>query len=146
MGVGGRLHTVLMTVQLNPYVNLRGDAREALAFYQSVLGGEVVIDEFSAYPEMAPPGEEHLVMHGQLTTPDGLVLMVSDVPSTMEYAPPAGYSVSISGDDTEKLQGFWDGLAEGATITAPYVTPPWGGTFGMLTDRFGVDWMIAGTA
>ena len=135
-----------MTLILNPYVNLRGTAREALEFYRSVLGGDLQIMTFADFPDMAPPGEEHLVMHGQLTTDDGLTVMVSDVPSTLEYGAPAGYSISISGEDGEKLQGFWDGLAEGATITAPYASPPWGGTFGMLTDRFGVDWMISHNA
>ena len=138
-----------MALILNPYVNLRGTAREALEFYHSVLGGDLQVLTFAAFPDMAPPGEEHLVMHGQLTTADGLTLMVSDVPSTMDYTDPAGYSISISGDDGAKLQGFWDGLSRGGTVTAPYVTPPWdatGGAFGMFTDRFGVDWMISYTA
>lgn len=132
-----------MALILNPYVNLRDTAREALEFYRSVLGGDLRITTFGDFPEMAPPGEEHLVMHGQLTTDDGLTIMVSDTPSTMAYGTPAGYSVSISGEDGEKLQRFWDGLSEGGTITAPYMSPPWGGTFGMFTDRFGVDWMIS---
>lgn len=132
-----------MALILNPYVNLRGTAREALEFYRSVLGGDLQIMTFADFPDMAPPGEEHLVMHGQLTTDDGLTIMVSDTPSTMEYGTPAGYSISISGDDGDTLQRFWDGLAVGAVVTAPYASPPWGGTFGMLTDRFGVDWMIS---
>lgn len=132
-----------MTLSLNPYLSFRGNAREALEFYQSVLGGDLVLDEFSSFPEMAPAGEEHFLMHGQLTTDDGLVLMAADTPSTMPYAPPAGVSVSVSGDDEARLQAVWDGLVAGGTIVEPYVTPPWGGTFGMLTDRFGIDWMVA---
>lgn len=135
-----------MALILNPYVNLRGDAREALEFYQSVLGGDLRITTFGDFPEMAPPGEEHLVMHGQLTTDDGLTIMVSDTPSTMEYTALAGMSISISGEDDAKLQGYWDGLSAGGTVTAPYMSPPWGGTFGMCTDRFGVDWMISRNA
>lgn len=132
-----------MALILNPYVSFRGTAREALEFYRSVLGGDLQISTFSDFPDMAPPGEEHLVMHGQLTTNDGLTLMGSDTPSTMEYGEPAGMSISISGEDAEKLQGWWDGLSEGGTITMPYASPPWGGSFGMFTDRFGVDWMIS---
>ena len=131
-----------MSLTLNPYINLRGTAREALEFYHSVLGGEVQVSTFADFPEMAPPGGEHLVMHGQLTTAEGLVLMVSDVPSTMPYAAPAGFAVSVSGDEAERLQRVWDALAESGTVTAPYTTPPWGGTFGMVTDRYGVDWMV----
>lgn len=135
-----------MTLTLNPYVNLRGAAREALEFYHSVLGGTLQIMTFSDFPDMAPPGEEHLVMHGQLETDDGLTLMAADVPSSMPFASPAGFAISISGDDGERLRGFWDGLSAGGTVTMPYETPPWdvtGGAFGMFTDRFGVDWMIS---
>lgn len=132
-----------MPLSLNPYLTFRGNARDALEFYHSVLGGDLQIDDFSAFPDMAPVGDEHLVMHGQLTTDDGLVLMASDAPSTMPYAPPAGFSVSISGDDAERLSAVWSALAADGTVTMPYETPPWGGTFGMLTDRFGIDWMVA---
>lgn len=133
-----------MSLSLNPYISLRGTAREALEFYRSVLGGSVEISEFSSFPGQGiPDDEQSLVMHGQLTSDDGFVLMVSDIPSTMEYAPPAGFSVSISGEDAAKLEGFWTGLSAGGTIVMPYETPPWGGRFGMLTDRFGIDWMVA---
>lgn len=131
-----------MALTLNPYINLRGDARAALEFYQSVLGGELDISEFASFPDMAGPDEGHLVMHGQLTTADGLVLMIADVPSAMPYAPPTGISVSISGDEADRLQGIWDALSTDGTVTAPYETPPWGGTFGMVQDRFGIDWMV----
>jgi len=133
-----------MALSLNPYISLRGTARDALEFYRSVLGGTVEITEFSAFPGQGiPDDDQSLVMHGQLTTDDGFVLMVSDTPSTMEYAEPAGFSVSISGEDAAKLEGFWNGLADGGTIVMPYEAPPWGGRFGMLKDRFGIDWMVA---
>lgn len=132
-----------MSLSLNPYLAFRGDARDALEFYHSVLGGDLQIDDFSSFPDMAPAGEEHFVMHGQLTTGDGLVLMASDIPGSMPYAAPAGFSVSLSGDDEERLLAVWNALVADGTILEPYETPPWGGTFGMLTDRFGIDWMIA---
>ncbi len=132
-----------MALTLNPYLAFRDDAREAMEFYRSVLGGELTLDEFGDIPEMAPEGEGHLIMHAQLKTEDGMVLMASDSPSSMPYTAPAGISVSISGDDEERLQRYWDGLTEGGTVTMPFETPPWGGRFGMLRDRFGIDWMIA---
>ena len=52
--------------------------------------------------------------------------------------------MSLSGNSEERAQAVWDKLADGATITMPLDTPPWGGTFGMLVDRFGVPWMIHG--
>jgi PhnB protein len=134
-------------LRLNPYLSFRVEAREALEFYQSVLGGELRIDTFEGFDDMGvPPEEVHLVMHGQLTTPQGLVLMASDTPSGMPFQPPAGISVSLSGDDADALQSAWDALSEGGTVNLPYETPPWGGKFGMLLDRFGIAWMVAADA
>ncbi len=130
--------------RLNPYLSFRGDAREAMEFYQSVLGGDLTVNTFAAYGGMGLPAAEHdKVMHAQLETADGLTLMASDTPSTMPYAPAAGVSVSIDGTDEALLQRFWDGLAAGGTVTMPFETPPWGGRFGMLTDRFGIAWMLS---
>jgi PhnB protein len=129
---------------LNPYLSFRSNARDAIEFYQGVFGGDLQISTFGEYPGMVQDAsEENLVMHAQLTSPDGFVLMASDTPSAIPYREPAGISVSVSGDDEAKLQGYWDALSAGGSVTMPYDTPPWGGRFGMLTDRFGIDWMIA---
>ncbi|GAA2010535.1 VOC family protein [Microbacterium ulmi] len=129
---------------LNPYLSFQNNAREAMEYYRSVFGGDLQVSTFGEFPGMTQvPAENDLVMHSQLTTPDGFVLMGSDTPTGMSYTPPAGVSVSVSGDDEAKLQGFWDALAEGGTTVMPFEVPPWGGRFGMLTDRFGIDWMVA---
>ncbi len=87
-------------------------------------------------------------MHSMLTTGGGMVLMASDTPNSMGYTPGTNYSVSLSGDDEAELRGWWTGLSDGATITMPLEQAPWGDSFGMLIDRFGVAWMvnIAGNA
>ena len=129
---------------LNPYLSFKNRAREAMTFYQSVFGGELTVNTFGEYPDMVQDSsEKDLLMHAQLETPDGFTLMASDTPTGMPYAEPAGMSVSVSGDDEAAVQGFWDGLADGGTITMPFEVPPWGGRFGMLRDKFGIDWMIA---
>jgi PhnB protein len=129
---------------LNPYLNFKDTAREALEFYRAVFDGELALSTFDAFPDMGvPEAELGLIMHGQLTTAGGLTLMAADTPSHMEYAAPAGFAVSVSGDDEAELQGYWDGLIDGGTVVMPFDTPPWGGRFGMLKDRFGVDWMVA---
>jgi PhnB protein len=61
----------------------------------------------------------------------------------MPYTKPAGVSVSVSGDDEARLEQLWDGLTAGGSVVMPFETPPWGGRFGMLTDKFGIDWMVA---
>lgn len=129
---------------LNPYLSFKNQAREAMTFYRSVFGGDLDISTFGQYEGMVQdPSENDLVMHAQLSTPDGFVLMGADTPSGVEYREPAGISVSVSGDDETALQAYWDALSEGGTVVMPFETPPWGGRFGMLTDRFGIDWMVA---
>jgi len=129
---------------LNPYLSFRDNAREALEHYHGVLGGDLQISTFGSMPEMGyEPSESELVMHGALTTDDGMVLMASDTPSSMEYQQPQGVSVSVSGQDAARLSGIWDGLLDGGTATIPLAPAPWGGEFGMLVDRFGIAWMVS---
>jgi PhnB protein len=131
-----------MTVQLNPYLSFRDNAREAMTFYQSVLGGDLTVSTFADFQASADPAEQDKVMHSQLETPDGLVLMGADTPTEMEYEPQAGVSVSLSGDDEARLRGYWERLSEGGTVTMPFEKAPWGATFGMCVDRFGTSWMV----
>jgi PhnB protein len=90
------------------------------------------------------------VMHGQLETPDGITLMVADAPPEfVEVTFGDNVSVSISGDDEEKMRRWFDALSEGAqAVTTPLDTQPWGDVFGSFKDRYGISWMfnIAGDA
>jgi PhnB protein len=131
-----------MTVRLNPYLGFRDTAREAMTFYQSVLGGELSVNTFGDFHASEDPAEQEKIMHSQLETPDGLVLMGADTPNDMEYQPQAGVSVSLSGDDEAKLRGYWERLSEGGTVTVPFEKAPWGDTFGMCVDRFGTSWLV----
>ena len=131
-----------MTVRLNPYLGFRDTAREAMTFYQSVLGGELSVNTFGDFHASQDPAEQEKVMHSQLETSDGLVLMGADTPNDMEHQPQAGVSVSLSGDDEAKLRGYWERLTEGGTVTVPFEKAPWGDTFGMCVDRFGTSWLI----
>jgi PhnB protein len=133
-----------MSAQLNTYLNFRDNARQAMEFYQSVFGGELHLTSFSEMPGAGDPAEADKIMHGSLETDDGLVLMAADTPDSMEFSPPAGFSLSLSGEsaDDARLRGYWDALAEGGTVTMPMGVAPWGDTFGMLVDRFGVPWMV----
>lgn len=131
---------------LNPYLNFRGEAREALEFYRSVFGGELTVSSFADLGmEGVPESERDHVMHGQLETPAGFTLMAADTPSHMDYARGSNqFGISLSGqaDDDAQLREYWQKLGEGATITEPLATAPWGASFGMLTDRFGVNWLV----
>ena len=131
-----------MTVELCPYLHFRDVAREAMEHYHAVLGGELTLSTFREMGGMGMDESElDKVMHGRLVTPEGLVLMGADTPSSMDHTP-GGYSVSLSGDDEARLRSCFDGLSAGGTIGEPLVAAPWGDVFGMFTDRFGVEWMV----
>ncbi|MGW9020057.1 VOC family protein [Leucobacter chromiiresistens] len=136
-----------MSISLNPYLNFHGTARDALEFYHSVLGGEIRLMQYDSIPGMmGDPAEAEKIMHGQIDTPDGLTIMAADYPSSMADAPDAaasGHSVCVSGDDADRIRALWEGLSQGAQIREPFETAPWGDTFGMLADRFGVPWMFS---
>jgi PhnB protein len=131
-----------MTVRLNPYLSFQDNAREAMTFYQSVLGGELTVSTFGDLHASDDPAEQERIMHSQLETPDGLVLMGAGTPAGMEYRPQAGVSVSLSGDDEARLRGYWERLSDGGAVVMPFEKAPWGDTFGMCVDRFGTSWMV----
>ncbi len=131
-----------MTVRLNPYLSFRDDARQAMEFYKSVFGGELAIDTYGASGMSDDPGQADKVMHAQLEAADGLVLMASDSPPGMPFSEGSQISVSLSGDDEATLRRYWDGLIEGGSVTMPLEKAPWGDTFGMCADRFGINWLV----
>ena len=132
-----------MTARLNPYLSFRDNAREAMEFYQSVFGGDLNVSTFADVGGMGVPEDEQgNVMHAMLEVPGVLTLMGSDTPSHMEYHEPAGVSVSLSGDDEDTLRGWWDGLSADVMVNVPLEKAPWGDPFGMLTDKYGIDWLV----
>ena len=130
-----------MASRLNPYLNLNGTARQALEFYQGVFGGELNIMTFGDMGA-ADASDAGKIMHGQLETSAGYTLMVADVPSHMEYQAPAGFSVSLSGDDGDALRGYFEKLAADGAVTMPMAKQAWGDEFGMCTDKYGVPWLV----
>ena len=131
-----------MASRLNPYLSFKDTARAAMEFYKSVFGGELTVSTFGDYGMPVEPAEKDKVMHAQLITATGFWLMGADTPGHMAYTPGTNFSVSLSGDDDAELRGWWDGLSAGATITQPLEMAPWGDSFGMLTDKFGVAWLV----
>jgi len=127
---------------LNPYLNFRDTARQAMEFYQSVFGGELTLSTFGEFHASDDPADVDHIMHGQLETPNGFVLMGADTPAHMGLPAESSVSVSLSGDDEDELRGYWDKLADGGQVTMPFEKQMWGDEFGMLVDRFGVAWMV----
>src|SRR3954447_916344 len=95
-----------MSVQLNPYLSFRDNAREAMEFYSSVFGGTLSVSTFKEFQASSDPSEDDLVMHSQLGGERGVVFMASDTRSRMEYQPGTNFSMSRSGDDEAVLRGW----------------------------------------
>lgn len=130
-----------MASVLNPYLNFGGNARQAMEFYASVLGGTLNISTFAEYGAAGSEDADR-VMHAMLETDAGYSIMAADVTSEMEYHPSAGFSMSLSGDDGDTLRRYFQELSAGGTTTMPLARQVWGDEFGMCTDRFGVSWMV----
>jgi PhnB protein len=130
-----------MPSQLNPYLNFNGNARQALEFYQSVFGGNLNVSTYADFGRKDSPDADR-IMHGMLQTDAGYMLMAADVSSDMEYRPISGCSLSLSGDDADRLRDYWDKLSGSGTTTMPLEKQVWGDEFGMCVDRFGVPWMV----
>ena len=131
-----------MSSRLNPYLGFRDTARTAMEFYRTVFGGELTMSTFGDLSASDDRAEAQKIMHAQLETPSGFVLMASDTPNAMPYSPGGSVSVSLSGDDVEELTGYWEKLSDGGVVAEPLTRAPWGDSFGMCTDRFGVFWMV----
>ncbi|MFJ3902820.1 VOC family protein [Streptomyces sp. NPDC090025] len=131
-----------MASRLNPYISFDGDARQAMEFYKSVLGGTLNVSTYGEFGSETPPGYADKLMHAMLETPSGYTLMGSDNPPGMEHRAGSNFSVSLSGDDAAELRGYWEKLAQAGTVAVPLEKQMWGDVFGMVTDRFGITWMV----
>ena len=131
-----------MVTRLNPYLGFRDKARQAIEFYRSVFGGELSISTFRDFGMDENQSEGDKVMHSMLEAPNGLTLMAADTPNNMEYKPGTNVSISLSGEDEAELRGYWEKLSSGGTVTVPLEKAPWGDTFGMCFDKFGIQWMV----
>jgi PhnB protein len=117
-----------------------------MEFYKSVFGGKLDISRFKDMQAMPnqDPADDEKVMHSTLETDDGFTIMGSDTPSSMEYTDGARVSVSVSGEeaDEEKLRGYYEKLCEGGKEILPMNKAPWGDSFGMCDDKFGIHWLV----
>ena len=145
-----------MTIITTTHLNFRGTARAALEFYQSVFGGDLSITRYRdvGMPTDAPGAEN--VVFGQLESDSGFRVMAYDIPGASAGATDAAgarrengvtltdqpFFLSVRGDTLDEAQRYWAALAAGAAVIEPLAASAWSPGFGMLTDRFGVTWVI----
>ncbi|HEY8886177.1 MAG TPA: VOC family protein [Candidatus Microsaccharimonas sp.] len=132
-----------MQSKLNPYISFQGQARAAMEFYKSVFGGELTLSTFGEAGMTDHGVKPDEIMHAMLVADNGITIMAADSATGMrDYVAGTNMSVSLSGDNEEELTRYYNMLAEGGTIEQPLTKAPWGDTFGMCIDTFGVFWMV----
>ncbi|MEO6330344.1 MAG: VOC family protein [Ginsengibacter sp.] len=131
---------------LNPYLNFNGNTEEAFNFYKSVFGGEfAMLQRFKDVPQAGdtPEGEKEKIMHIALPVGKVNMLMGTDTPESMgQLTFGNNLSLSLSTESEEETNKIFNALAAGGNITMPLDKMFWGAYFGMLTDKFGIHWMV----
>jgi len=130
-------------MQLNPYLVFDGQCETAFKFYHQCLGGKIeALFPFGKTPsaDHVPPGWQKKIMHASLIVGEN-VLMGSDAPPD-HYKAPQGFSVSLQVKEPAEAERVFHALAEGGTVQMPIQQTFWSARFGMLTDRFGIPWMV----
>jgi PhnB protein len=133
-----------MSTQLVPYIFFYGRCEEALEFYKGVFGGSYEMMRVSDTPMASdmPPEAGKSVMHASFTA-DGIAFMASDGRDVKPVDPDAGnISVALSFDDGPRGERIFAALSAGGNVGMPIDKAFWGGRFGMLTDKFGTEWMV----
>jgi PhnB protein len=133
-----------MTVQATAHVNFRGQAREALTFYQSVFGGEIALATYADIHAVEHPSQADQIAFGRVTAPNGFDVMAYDVPLSKAFdAGQNAFYIALQSDDVGDVQAGWDALSNDAReILIPLGPAPFAPLYGMLTDRYGVTWII----
>lgn len=126
---------------LNPYLIFNGNAAEAMKFYHSVLGGELNMQTFEEAKVAKTPEEKNRVVHARLNS-EGVVLMASDGMTDRGVKFGENISLSLMGSDEARLREAFRRLSDGGNVTMPLAKQFWGDTYGQLTDKYGVHWMV----
>ena len=134
--------------QINPYIHFNGNAEEAFTFYKSVFGGEFAM--VSRFKDLSFPGltvsekEADKIMHIALPIGKHSLLMGSDTPEFMgrHNENENRSKISISAESKEEADKLFNGLSASGNVEMPIADSPWGSYFGMLRDKYGIEWMV----
>ena len=126
---------------VNPYIAFKGNCRQAIEFYQAALGAEVLFLQTVGESPMANMGPAENIMHCTLKVGDS-VIMMSDDPQRGSAPLESNISLAIGLKDSSAAHQLFDKLATDGAVIMPLTKTYWAEAFGMLTDKFGIRWMI----
>lgn len=132
-----------MSLNVVTHLNFRGQAREALTFYHSVFGGDLTVVTYQDMHCAQNPADADHVMWGQVSAENGFRVMAYDVQTdrTFERGDRSFY-VALRGQNEEEVKNGWAGLSKDAKILQPLEPAQFAPLYGMLTDRFGITWIV----
>jgi PhnB protein len=129
---------------INTYLIFGGNCRPAMEFYKKCLGGVLYMMSYSEMPGGSadvPQEAQNWIMHARLTIKD-LVLMASDAQSKSSVEQGNNFFVSLACESIEEAENLFKALSENGEVIMPVQETFWALRFGMLTDKFGIKWMI----
>jgi PhnB protein len=126
---------------VNPYIAFKGNCRQAIDFYQAALNAEVLFTQTVGDSPMENMGPATNIMHCTIKVGNSTIMMCDD-PRPEAPSSDGNISLAIGLNDPEQAKRIFDNLSEGGTVTMPLGKTYWAEAFGMLTDKFGVKWMV----
>lgn len=131
-----------MANKANPYISFNGNARQAMEYYRSVFGGELKISTFKEFNLSRTPADDNKVMHSVLEISPEFTIMGADIASHMQFDNGQRVTIALSGENETELGSYFQKLSSGGSVIEKWDQAPWGDYFGLLTDKFGVVWML----
>jgi PhnB protein len=130
-------------MQANAYLNFNGNCEEAFGFYEKAIGAKIeALGRFGDSPaaNQVPPEWRQKIMHAWLTV-GNTVIMASDAPHD-RYEKPKGIWISLTADSPAQAESVFHALSEKGEVGMPIAQTFFAQRFGMVTDRFGIPWMV----
>ncbi len=128
-------------VGVNPYIAFKGNCKEAIDFYKEALEAELLFSQAYGDSPMKGMGEPDAIMHATIKVGDSCIMMC-DRPEDEYTSTNGNISLALGLNDTTLAKKFFDNLSQGGTVTMPLDKTFWAEAFGMLTDKFGINWMV----
>jgi len=128
-------------IGVKPYIAFKGNCREAIDFYKEAIGAEELFSQTFGESPMSDMGPADNIMHATIKIGDTHIMMCDD-PRPDAATTGGNISLAVGLDDTAKARTVFDMLADGGNVTMPLDKTFWAEAFGMLTDKFGINWMV----
>lgn len=126
---------------VNPYIAFKGNCREAIEFYKNALDAQVLFTQTFGESPMSGMGKAENIMHCTIKVGDSTIMMCDD-PRSNAAGGDGNISLAIGLNDPARAKQLFDNLAKGGSVIMLLEKTYWAEAFGMVTDPFGIKWMV----